>query len=114
MRELEFPLSLVIWDAIFAIDNKDFKLVNYIFVALLFSLRDEILKSDNSSCMKLLMQPHFHLDPLNVLKTALYLYDPVSFISKIVTQVLNNKNENFLKSNRAIPVRHAWTTSPTI
>ena len=76
LRELEFPCSLVIWDAIFATDNQELSLVNFIFVALLSCLRDEILRMDNSSCMKFLMQPHFNLDPNDVLKTALYLQNP--------------------------------------
>ena len=76
LRELEFPQCLILWDAIFATDNKELNLVNYIFVALLVCLRDELLKMDNSTCMKLLMQPHFHLDPLDVLRTALYLQNP--------------------------------------
>ena len=76
LRELEFPFSLVLWDAIFATDNQEFSLVNYIFVALLASLRDEILRMDNSTCMKFLMQPHYNLDPVDVLKTALYLQNP--------------------------------------
>ena len=76
MRELEFPSCLILWDAIFATDNKEFTLVNYIFVALLTSIREEILKMDNSSCMRLLMQPHLHLNSLDVLKTALYLQNP--------------------------------------
>jgi TBC1 domain family protein 5 len=61
LRELEFPTLLVFWDAMFAIDNKELSLVNFLFVALLTCLRDEILKMDNSGCMKLLMQPHFYL-----------------------------------------------------
>lgn len=76
LRELEFPNCLILWDAIFATDNKKFSLVNYIFVSLLSCLRDDLLKMDNSSSMRLLMQPHFHLDSLDVLKTALYLENP--------------------------------------
>lgn len=66
----------MLWDAIFATDYHDFSLVNYIFVALLTYLRDDILKMDNSGCLRLLMQPHYHLDVLEVLKTALYLQNP--------------------------------------
>ncbi len=79
-RELKFPFNLVLWDAIFAVDHQEFKLVNYIFVSLLICLRNEILKSDNSSCMGLLMQSHYQIDPLNVLAVALYLFDPVFFL----------------------------------
>ncbi len=79
LRELEFPQCLILWDAMFATDNRQLNLVSYIFVALLVCLRDELLKMDNSNCMKLLMQPHFHLDPLDVLKTALYLQDPAVY-----------------------------------
>ena len=46
LRELEFPSCLILWDAMFATDNKDFNLANYIFVALLTSIRDEILKME--------------------------------------------------------------------
>ena len=60
----------------FATDSQELNLVNYLFVSLLVCLRDDILSMDNSSCMKLLMQPHFYLDPLDVLKTALYLQNP--------------------------------------
>ena len=76
LRELEFPNCLILWDAIFATDNKKLSLVNYIFVSLLSCLRDDLLKMDNSSSMRLLMQPHLHLDSLDVLKTALYLENP--------------------------------------
>ena len=76
LRELEFPACLVLWDAMFATDNVNLDLVDFLFVALLVCLRDEILKMDNSNCMKLLMQPHYHLDPLDVLRTALYLQNP--------------------------------------
>ena len=80
IRELEFPNCLILWDAMFATDNKEFSLANYIFVALLTSIRDDILKMDNSSCMRLLMQPQLHINSLDVLKTALYLQNPaVSF-----------------------------------
>ena len=76
LRELRFPSCLAIWDAIFAVDNKEFKLVNYIFVALLAILRERILGTDNNSdCLRLLMQPHVYLEPLNVLQIALYYYD---------------------------------------
>jgi len=76
IRELEFPSCLILWDAIFATDNKELSLVNYLFVSLLMCLREEILRMDNSDCMHLLMQPHFYLKPLDVLKTALYLQNP--------------------------------------
>ncbi|RNA28356.1 TBC1 domain family member 5-like isoform X2 [Brachionus plicatilis] len=78
-RELSFPDCLILWDAIFATDYNDFSLVNYIFVALLTYLRDDILKMDNSGCLRLLMQPHYHLDVLEVLKTALYLQNPAIY-----------------------------------
>lgn len=79
LRELEFPQCLILWDAMFATDNKELGLVNYLFVALLACLRDQLLKMDNSSCMKLLMQPQFYLDSLDVLKTALYLQNPAIY-----------------------------------
>ena len=79
LRELDFPSCLILWDAIFAVDNQDFSLADYIFVALLACLRDRILYVDNSSCMRLLMQPHFHLDPIDVLNTALYYQSPEVF-----------------------------------
>lgn len=73
----------------FATDNVNLDLVDYLFVALLVCLRDEILKMDNSSCMKLLMQPHYYLDPLDVLKTALYLQNPAVIT---LNQSVNNSN----------------------
>ena len=76
LRELEFPSCLVLWDAIFATDNQRFSLSDYIFVALLCSLRDKLLKSDHSGCMKILMQAHYELDSVEVLRTALYLHNP--------------------------------------
>ena len=76
LRELEFPSNLIFWDAIFAVDKFEFNLANYIFVSILSYLREEILSSDNSGCMNLLMQHQFHLNPLEILKTALYYYNP--------------------------------------
>jgi hypothetical protein len=82
LRELEFPASLVLWDAILATDNVSLSLVDYVFVALLTCLRERILSScDNSTCMRLLMQPHFDLDVVYVLKTALYLQNPAIYTS---------------------------------
>jgi len=104
----------------FATDNKELNLVSYIFVALLACLRDELLKMDNSNCMKLLMQPHFHLDPLDVLKTALYLQDPAVYKRpnsmensyELVNDFYskdNNNNVNYRsRSNRVI------TSSPSM
>jgi TBC1 domain family member 5 len=76
LRELDFPSVLVLWDAIFAADPCGLDLVDFIFVSLLICLREKILSMDNSECMRLLMQPQYHLDPNEVLKTALYLQNP--------------------------------------
>jgi hypothetical protein len=76
IRELEFPKCLILWDAIFAVDRLHLSLVEYIFVGLLTCLRDKILLSDVSNCMRLLSQPHTYLDTLDVLKRALYLKSP--------------------------------------
>jgi len=76
VRELEFPKCLILWDAIFAVDRNTFALADFIFVSLLMGLREQILKSDHSNCMKLLMQQHLHLTTLDVLQRALYLYNP--------------------------------------
>lgn len=76
IRELEFPKCLILWDAIFAVDRLNLSLVEYIFVSLLTCLRDKILSSDVSNCMRLLSQPHVYLDTLDVLKRALYLQSP--------------------------------------
>jgi TBC1 domain family protein 5 len=87
LRELDFPNCLILWDAMFATDNKEFSLANYIFVALLTSIRDDLLKLDNSSCMRLLMQPQLHINSLDVLKIALYLQNPAVsiFLSFVIT-----------------------------
>jgi hypothetical protein len=82
LRELEFPTLLVMWDAIFATDSREFSLADYVFVAMLICLREDILRGDNSFCMRLLMQPHFELDPSDVLKAALYLYDSAVSLNK--------------------------------
>jgi TBC1 domain family protein 5 len=90
LRELEFPQCLILWDAIFATDNKEFSLCNYIFVALLTLIRDEILKMDNSSCMRLLMQPQLQINSLDVLKTALYLQNPAIYTRPLCMEIANN------------------------
>ena len=85
LREMEFPACIVLWDALFALDNREFSLTNEIFVSLLICLRGDLLDADQSTCMHMLMQPHLTLSPLEVLKTALYLHDPgVSLFSSLL------------------------------
>ncbi len=76
LRELEFPPCLILWDAIFAIDRNTFNLADFIFISLLMSLRDRIIFTDNSNCLRLLMQQDLRIDCLNILKKALYLQNP--------------------------------------
>lgn len=102
LRELEFPPCLILWvafcilfyflnclhwvflfnkDAIFAIDKNNFSLADFIFISLLMSLREKIIFTDHSNCMKLLMQQDLRIDCLNILKRALYLQNPEVFYS---------------------------------
>lgn len=84
LRELDFPTNLILWDAIFALDKLEFSLCYYIFVSLLTHLRDDLLRMDNSGCMHLLMQQQFHLNTLDVLKVALYYYNPAVSRKKVI------------------------------
>ncbi len=73
---IEQILIYIFKDAIFAIDKNNFSLADFIFISLLMSLREKIIYSDNSNCMKLLMQQDLRIDCLNLLKRALYLQNP--------------------------------------
>ena len=76
LLEMEFPAYIVLWDARFALDNREFSLTNEIFVSLLICLRGDLPDADQSTCMHMLMKPRLTLSPLEVLKTTLYLHDP--------------------------------------
>ncbi|XP_050053217.1 TBC1 domain family member 5 [Aphis gossypii] len=89
---------LVLWDAIFATSPQDFALVNHIFVAMLVLIRIQLLKSDNTDCLKHLMR-YPHVDVMTVIEYALHMFDPKMYkLPSIINSLKHDKSEN-IKSN---------------
>uniref|UniRef100_A0A1B6DKW6 Rab-GAP TBC domain-containing protein n=1 Tax=Clastoptera arizonana TaxID=38151 RepID=A0A1B6DKW6_9HEMI len=82
----EFPLQdlLVLWDAIFSEGTK-FHLVNYIVVAMLKAIRHQLLSSDYTDCLTLLMHYPTIMDISYIIDTALHLKDPKAFSKPTMT-----------------------------
>ena len=68
---------LILWDAIFA-DEAGFQLVDFLFVAMLEFLRDYLLASDYTTCMRVLMKFPAVGDAAWFIKKAYNLRDPFS------------------------------------
>nr|XP_006823900.1 PREDICTED: TBC1 domain family member 5-like isoform X1 [Saccoglossus kowalevskii]XP_006823901.1 PREDICTED: TBC1 domain family member 5-like isoform X2 [Saccoglossus kowalevskii] len=73
----EFPLQdlLVLWDAIFA-DGLTFDLIDYIFVAMLMYVREQLLSNDYPGSLKTLMRYPPVTDVHFLLNQSLYLRKP--------------------------------------
>ncbi|XP_054279951.1 TBC1 domain family member 5-like isoform X1 [Macrosteles quadrilineatus] len=76
----EFPLQdlLVLWDAIFA-EGTVFQLVDYIVVAMLIAIRHQLLISDYTSCLTMLMRYPGTMDISCIIDHALHLKNPQSY-----------------------------------
>jgi len=55
-REFSMQQTLILWDCIFS-DSRDLNLLDYICVAMLMHIRDELLSRDYTGCLQLLL--HF-------------------------------------------------------
>ncbi|RZF47946.1 hypothetical protein LSTR_LSTR008750 [Laodelphax striatellus] len=84
----EFPLQdlLVLWDAIFA-EGSEFQLVNYIVVAMLLCVKDQLLNSGYTECMNILMRYPPQADIGYIIKKALHLQNPDVYKDPPVTAV---------------------------
>nr|CAB3266842.1 TBC1 domain family member 5-like [Phallusia mammillata] len=74
-REFVLQDLLVLWDALFA-DSPTLDLVDYIFVAMMFNIREQLLLSDYCSCMQLLMKYPPIEDVYDLVHLAIYFRDP--------------------------------------
>ncbi|KAF8790069.1 TBC1 domain family member 5 like protein [Argiope bruennichi] len=74
-REFTIHDLLIVWDAIFA-DSITFHLVDYIFVAMLISIRDLLLKGDYATCLSHLMRFPNVVDAHYIVDLALHLREP--------------------------------------
>ncbi|KAL0271183.1 UNVERIFIED_CONTAM: hypothetical protein PYX00_008359 [Menopon gallinae] len=98
-REFPFQELLVLWDAIFAVDN--FELVNYVVVAMLTAIRSILLAGDYTTCLTNLMRYPNGVDVMFVIEYALHLMNPAlypapavtSFVNKPVTLITKYKNK---------------------
>ncbi|OZJ04100.1 hypothetical protein BZG36_02856 [Bifiguratus adelaidae] len=71
-REFSMQHLLILWDGLFAEDST-LKLVDYIFIAMLLKIREEILQSDYSECLILLMRYPAATKPHLFIEQAIYL-----------------------------------------
>ncbi|GBN45235.1 TBC1 domain family member 5 [Araneus ventricosus] len=74
-REFTIHDLLIVWDAIFA-DSITFHLVDYIFLAMLISIRDLLLKGDYATCLSHLMRFPNVVDVHYIVDLALHLREP--------------------------------------
>lgn len=76
----EFPLDdlLIVWDAIFCINN-NFGLVNYLCVAMLIRIRHKLLYSDYTTTLTHLMKYPADVDVNLIIRHALYMYDSTTY-----------------------------------
>ncbi|XP_075230835.1 TBC1 domain family member 5 [Lycorma delicatula] len=81
----EFPLQdlLVLWDAIFAAGT-EFELVNYVVVAMLLAIGDQLLSSGYTECMNLLMRYPPTSDISYIIKKALHLKEPALYSDPVM------------------------------
>lgn len=76
----EFPLQdlLILWDAIFAVDEK-FVLTNYVVVSMLITIRDRIVSHDYTTCLTHLMKYPNTIDISHIIKLALHIKSPQQY-----------------------------------
>ncbi|KAI5698781.1 hypothetical protein M8J75_011999 [Diaphorina citri] len=78
-REFSLQDLLVLWDVIFAEGSQEteaFDLVNYVVVAMLIAIRDQILSSDHIECLSYLMRYPPGIDVTSIIEHALHLKYP--------------------------------------
>ncbi|GLV40978.1 TBC1 domain family member 5 [Carabus blaptoides fortunei] len=120
----EFPLQdlLVLWDAIFS-QEKDFKFVHYIVVAMLVAIRKQLLDGDYTACLMLLMRYPANVDVTYVIEYALHLQNPQIYLKPpIKTEIIayvnvqKKRNEthtdhNYVNKHKFISVVKPKSTS---
>lgn len=77
-REFGLLDLLMLWDAIFAEDDK-FHLTSYVVVAMLIAIRDQIIKCDYTSCLTYLMKYPNTIDITFIIKLALHIKSPQKY-----------------------------------
>jgi TBC1 domain family protein 5 len=80
-REFHLEDVLVLWDAVFA-ESSDFGLVDYIIVAMLVYIREDVLGRDYSSCLR-----------------RLFKYPPVDNVAIFVAEALQMRNPDTKAGN---------------
>nr|XP_018917751.1 PREDICTED: TBC1 domain family member 5 [Bemisia tabaci] len=73
-REFEFEDLLVLWDALFS-EGPRLSLINFIVVALLLSIRYNLLRCDYSECLSLLMKFPHSVSVVDIVRVAMQLRD---------------------------------------
>lgn len=80
-REFRLPELLVLWDGLFA-EDPSLRIVDYVCVAMMMRIRNQLLTSDDSDCLHLLMRyntvPATAQDIAGILSNAVYLRDNFS------------------------------------
>ena len=74
-RELHFNEVLNLWDAIFAYDS-DLSFIDSVYCAILYSIRNELISGDHSSCLQTLMRHPKNLTTFRLVSWAMYIADP--------------------------------------
>lgn len=73
-REFEIHELLKLWDAIFA-EDPSLQIVDYICLAILLKMRDQLLQKDYAECLTFLMRPPQINKPATLVEQAKYLQD---------------------------------------
>ncbi|KAI8327168.1 rab-GTPase-TBC domain-containing protein [Choanephora cucurbitarum] len=73
-REFEIHELLKLWDAIFAQD-RTLEIVEYVCLAILLRMRDQLLNKDYAECLSMLMRPSEQMKPAGLVEQARYLKD---------------------------------------
>ena len=74
-REFLLPDTIRLWDSMFASTHKD-NFLRYVCVTMVMVIRDDLLKGDFSSCLRLLQSyPPTYLDSLLESSRALWIYE---------------------------------------
>ncbi|KAG9303580.1 hypothetical protein G9A89_018476 [Geosiphon pyriformis] len=96
----EFPLEqvLLLWDGMFA-EDPTLRIVDFMCVAMMLLIRDELLESDYAGCLSMLMRYPAVNDVEFLIKQAIFLRDHMSSEngSKIIQQ-------NAIRSGKTIPI----------
>ncbi|KAI8099001.1 rab-GTPase-TBC domain-containing protein [Halteromyces radiatus] len=97
-REFEFHELLRLWDAIFAQDPT-LKIVEFVCVALLLRLHDQLIENDYAECLTLLMRGTRISNPITLVEQAKYLHGNLSHDGAL--QVLRQNDLRAGKEPRA-------------